>query len=89
MSEPRRLVNIQFQRYRPQTVTLVVSLPEDWTDEQIKASLSEIYEEVDCASHDWVDQDDWDPDEGDHELAGEAEPMARPDLVFPVEDDDE
>jgi hypothetical protein len=89
MARPTRLVQIQFQQLHPRTVTLTVAVPEGWTDEVIKGRLTDIYEEVDGTSHDWCDQDDYDPQEGTHELLGEPDPKARPDLIFPVDDDDD
>jgi hypothetical protein len=95
MQMPRRPrnVEIQLQRWRPQLLTLVVTVPEEWTDEEVKARLSEIYEESDPADDNWHDQVDFDPKEGTHELTGERDRDVRPDLVFnprkPTDDDDD
>lgn len=88
MSE-RRMVDIQLHRLVPQTSTVVVAVPVDWTDEEVKAHFSEIYEKASPDNHAWCDQDDWDPKEGDHELTGESSADARSDLVFPSEDEDD
>ena len=89
MSEARRKVEIQVQRWRPETTTVVVSVPGDWDDAMVKKELTNIYEQVDPGGHDWRDQDDYDPREGDHELVGDADPDVRHDLTYPTEGDDD
>jgi hypothetical protein len=89
MDQPKRVIEVQFQQWRPQLLTRSVAVPEDWTDDKIKAELSRMYEEIDPADDNWCDQVDYDPKEGVHELTGEGDPRARPDLVYPPEEDDD
>ena len=89
MSEERKLVEVQLQRWRPELLTIVVSVPESWTDKQVKDKLSDIYAQADSASDNWTEQVDYDVKEGDHEVTGEPVLTACPDLVFPEEDDDD
>jgi hypothetical protein len=88
MSEERKSVAVQLQRLKPQVTTVVVSVPADWDDATIKCELTDIYQAVDVDSHQWLDQDDYDPAEGEHELSGDARPGAKVDLIYPVEDED-
>jgi hypothetical protein len=84
----RRLVMIQLQRWVPQTATIVVSVPVDWTDEDIKVQLRFIYDRASVDGHEWTDAEDFDPREGTHEVSGEADPTMKVDLVYPEEEDD-
>jgi hypothetical protein len=89
MMEERRNTVIQLQRWVPQTATIVVSVPEGWTDDEVKAKLADIYEAAEVDSHEWCDMDDYDPREGEHEVSGEADPGMEVDLVYPPEEDDD
>jgi hypothetical protein len=82
---PTRKVEVQFQRWRPQTITQVVEVPSNWTDPMIRKQLAGIYAEVDQADDNWADQDDFDYREGSHELTGDALETAKVDMVFPPE----
>jgi hypothetical protein len=82
---PTRKVEVQFQRWRPQTLTQVVEVPSNWTDPMIRKVLAGIYAEADQDHGDWVNQDDFDYREGEHELTGDASETAKVDMVFPPE----
>jgi hypothetical protein len=84
----RRNVLVQLQRWIPQTVTVVVAVPEIMTDDDLKGELTHIYEESEPDTHSWCDMDDYDPREGDHEISGEADPRMKVDLVWPPEEED-
>jgi hypothetical protein len=79
----RRLIEVQLQRYVPQTATVVVSVPHYWSDDFIKRRLSDIYTDTAVDDHNWCDQDDFDPREGIHELSGEPAPDSKVDLIYP------
>ena len=83
----RRLVEIQLQRYVPQTATIIISVPDDWTDDEIKGDLHFIYAAADVDDHNWCDQDDFDPREGEHELSGEPKPGTKVNLIYPEGED--
>jgi hypothetical protein len=95
-TDDRRLVNIQFQRYFPQTASLTVAVPATWDDATVKGCLEQIYdaaqlEDVPLEWHDQVDAAWYDAHEGEHEL--DVEPATgEPDYEFPerfgADDDD-
>jgi hypothetical protein len=87
-ADGRRLVEVQFQRLVPQTVTLVVAVPARWSDARVRRNLPKIYDEIVQSDHHWYDQDDFDPQPGAHELDGAAAPEDKPDLYYPPEDSD-
>jgi hypothetical protein len=83
----RRNVLVQLQRWIPQTTTIVVSVPEILTDDDLKGELTHIYEAAEVESHQWCDMEDYDPKEGDHEISGEADPRMKVDLEWPPKED--
>jgi hypothetical protein len=83
----RRLVAIRLQRWVPQFARLNVAVPATWTDDQVKARLSTIYQQAAPYAEFaglWEDEEAMTDGEGDHQLLGEAKPQA--DVTFDHEE---
>jgi hypothetical protein len=65
-------------------------MDEDMTDDEIRdRHLADIYAAAEPDALDWIDPPDFDPEEGEHELVGDADLDREVDLVYPEEDEDD
>jgi hypothetical protein len=79
-----KCINVQLQRFTPQTATVTVQVPADWDEARIKAELSGIYAEaIDQGAVDrWHDQMDGDAREGTHEVDVEPPRNTVADFIY-------
>lgn len=87
-----KTVEVQLQRFVPQLATVIVAVPDSWSNKVIESRLSDIYEaiRVEDVEVDWHDQVDFEwseAKEGTHELTGVS--STRPELIYPPEEDDD
>lgn len=79
-----REVYVQFQRFVPQVITVLVAVPAAWGDARVEASLSDMYVDFgrDLQDMEWYAQDDGKSREGDHGMSREPVRASGPEFTF-------
>jgi hypothetical protein len=78
-----RLVEIEFQRVVSEYAAVIVAVPGEWSDEQVAARASDMYDELAHGNLNWA-QRGAPPGQGEHYVRG----APLPGLIFPLKGKD-